>query len=130
MNNLATIIKLLQIEHIIIIDLSYQDLNGMLIPREVLLNDTTYDKIKMNIPLLKQFFSSSTMTSLQSDADTNQKWPLLNLIRQILRTYDYKLLPNRLCDGRSSDGKKKYKRIFIIEKMKLSAATQNEIKYT
>ena len=85
----------------------------------------------MNIPLLKQFFSSSTMTSLQSDADTNQKWPLLNLIRQILRTYDYKLVPKRLCDGRSSDGKKKYKRIFIIEKMKLSAAeTQNEIKYT
>ena len=108
MNNLATIIKLLQIEHI----LSNHDVNGLLIPREVLLDDTTYDKIKINIPLLKQFFSSSDMTSLQSHADTQQRWPLLNLIRQILRAYNYKLVPKRLCNGYSSDGKKKYKRIY------------------
>ena len=79
-----------------------------------------YDKIKMNIPLLKQFFSSSTMTSLQSDADTHQKWPLLNLIRQLLRAYNYKLVPKRICDGRTNDGKKKYKRMFIVEKMKIN----------
>jgi len=126
MNNLATIIKLLQIEHI----LPNHDVNGLLIPREVLLDDTTYDKIKINIPLLKQFFSSSDMTSLQSHADTQQRWPLLNLIRQILRAYNYKLVPKRLCNGYSSDGKKKYKRMFIIEKMKLGEAEQNEIKYT
>ena len=110
------IIQLLTLEHIIPIEL--QALNGLMIQREKLLDDITYDKIKMNIPKLKQFFSSSYMTALQSHADTHQKWPLLNLIRQLLRYYDYKLVPKRICDGYTSDGKKKYKRMFIVEKMK------------
>ena len=110
------IIQLLTLEHIIPIEL--QALNGLMIQREKLLDDITYDKIKMNIPKLKQFFSSSYMTALQSHADTHQKWPLLNLIRQLLRYYDYKLEPKRICDGYTSDGKKKYKRMFIVEKMK------------
>ena len=110
------IIQLLTLEHILPTNLSA--LNGLMIPREQLLDDVTYDKIKSNISKLKQFFSSSYMTALQSQADTQQKWPLLNLIRQLLRTYDYKLIPKRLCDGYTSDGKKKYKRMFIVEKMK------------
>lgn len=114
------IIQLLSLEHILSID----TLNGLLIPREQLLDDGIYDKIKNNIPKLKQFFSSSYMTALQSHADTQQKWPLLNLIRQLLRSYDYKLLPKRLCDGYTSDGKKKYKRVFIIEKMKTNINIQ------
>lgn len=118
-DKINNIIKLLNIEHIINIH-QQQNLNGLLIPREILLDDAMYDKIKMNIPLLKQFFSSSTMTSLQSDADTHQKWPLLNLIRQLLRAYNYKLVPKRICDGRTNDGKKKYKRMFIVEKMKIN----------
>jgi hypothetical protein len=114
------IIQLLSLEHILSID----TLNGLLIPREQLLDDSIYDKIKNNIPKLKQFFSSSYMTALQSHADTQQKWPLLNLIRQLLRSYDYKLLPKRLCDGYTSDGKKKYKRVFTIEKMKTNINIQ------
>jgi hypothetical protein len=114
------IIQLLSLEHILSID----TLNGLLIPREQLLDDSIYDKIKNNIPKLKQFYSSSYMTALQSHADTQQKWPLLNLIRQLLRSYDYKLLPKRLCDGYTSDGKKKYKRVFTIEKMKTNINIQ------
>ena len=113
---LSSIIKLLQLENIIV---SSPDINGMLIPRELLLDDVRYDKIKIKIPELKQFFSSSYMTALQSDADTHQRWPLLNLVRQILRIYHYKLIPKRMSNGYTIDGKKKYKRMFIIEKMKL-----------
>jgi hypothetical protein len=115
---LTKIIYLLKIEHII--DTYANDINGMLIPREFLLDDITYDKIKKNIPSIKQYFSSSYMTSLQSHADARQRWPLLNLIRQILRSSNYKLIPKRICDGYSVDGKKKYKRMFIIEKMKIT----------
>ena len=64
---------------------------------------------------LKQFFSSSYMTALQSTADSHQRWPLLNLVRQLLCAFNYKLIPKRVCDGYTSDGKKKYKRMFIIE---------------
>ena len=113
---LTTIIKLLDLESIININISdKQSLHGLLIPREQLIDDTKYENIKINIPKLKQFFSSSYMTALQSTADSHQRWPLLNLVRQLLCAFNYKLIPKRICDGYTSDGKKKYKRMFIIE---------------
>jgi hypothetical protein len=64
-------------------------------------------------------FSSSSLTSLQKDAKTKQKWPLLNLVRQILRTNDYAMEPKRKSNGYDDDGKKKYLRFFIIHKKKV-----------
>jgi len=85
-----------------------------LIPREILLSDFIYETIKQNIPDLKQHYSSSFMTSLQKNADKSQKWPLLNLTRQILNTYGYKMEPIRKADGYTLDGVKKYKRYFLV----------------
>jgi len=93
------------------------DLDGLLIPREQFLCEAKYEKLKNIIPELKKKFSSSFMTSLQKKAETKQKWPLINLIRQILLVYNFLLTPIRKCDGYTSDGVKKYKRFFkIIQK--------------
>lgn len=92
----------------------FEDLIGMLIPRETLLSDEKYDEIKHLIPDLKKNYSSSFMTSLQKNADKSQKWPLLNLIRQILHVYGYKMEPIRKSDGYTLEGVKKYKRYFLI----------------
>ena len=46
-----------------------------------------------------------------------QRWPLINLIRQILRKYNYQLVPKRVCDGYTKDGIKKYKRFFEVKKI-------------
>ena len=92
------------------------DLNGLFIPREMLLSDNKYDEIKKLIPDLKKNYSSSLMTSLQKTAEKSQKWPLLNLVRQILNTYNYKMEPVRKADGYTFDGIKKYKRFFLIKK--------------
>jgi hypothetical protein len=100
------------------------ELDGMMLYRNTLLSDEKYEEVKKKIPELKTLFSSSYMTSLQSNAEQEQRWPLLNLVRQVLRTCNYKLVPKRLSDGYSAEGRKKYKRIFIIEKMKLGT---NEI---
>ena len=97
-------------------DLTY--LEGMQIPREVLLSEDRYKAVQETIPMLKTMFSSSYLTSLQSPAADTQKWPLLNLVRQILKSYGFLLTPKRLCDGYTKDKKKKYKRTFVIEKMK------------
>lgn len=51
---------------------------------------------------------------MQKDADKSQRWPLINIVRQILHKYNYKLEPIRVCDGYAKDGKKKYKRLFQI----------------
>ena len=95
------------------------ELDGMIIYRNTLLSNEKYEEVKKKIPELKTLFSSSYMTSLQSNAEQDQRWPLLNLVRQVLRTCNYKLVPKRLSDGYTAEGKKKYKRIFIIEKMKV-----------
>jgi hypothetical protein len=100
------------------------ELNGLTISRETLLSDNKYDEIKYLIPDLKKNYSSSFMTSLQKNADKSQKWPLLNLIRQILHVYGYKMEPIRKSDGYTLEGVKKYKRYFLIHKKN----SNNEIK--
>jgi len=93
-----------------------EQLNGMIINRDELLLIDKYTVVKTFIPQLKKEFSSSFMTGLHETAEEKQKWPLLNLIRQILNIYNYKMTPKRLSNGYTSDGKKKYIRTFIIEK--------------
>jgi hypothetical protein len=95
----------------------------MLLPREIFIDELSssspssiYDSIKSNIPELKTIFSSSSLTSLQKQAGTNQKWPLLNLVRQILNVYGFQMKPIRKSDGYTVDGVKKFKRYFFITK--------------
>ena len=94
---------------------SVDDLNNFFLPREQLLSDLKYEEIKILIPDLKKKFSSSFMTSLQKNAEKQQKWPLLNLVRQILSIYKYQMEPIRKSDGYTPDGVKKYKRFFQIK---------------
>ena len=88
----------------------------MILPREQLISQIKYEEVKKYIPELKKIFSSSFMTSLHENAKDSQKWPLLNLVRQILCIYNYRLEPIRKCDGYTSEGIKKYKRFFKIIK--------------
>ena len=95
---------------------SSNEIQEQMIPREILLSDFKYDSIKLYIPDLKKNYSSSFMTSLQKNADKSQKWPLLNLTRQLLSIYGYKMEPIRKADGYTLEGIKKYKRFFLITK--------------
>ena len=106
-----TILKIIGIEFNEI-----SDLNGLSILRDQLLSDNKYDEVKKLLPELKKTYSSSLMTSLQKNADKSQKWPLLNLVRQILSTHNYKMEPIRKSDGYTLEGVKKYKRYFLIKK--------------
>lgn len=96
----------------------FNHLDGMLIPREMLIDQKKYENVKEHVSKLKQVFSSSALTSLQKDAKTKQKWPLLNLVRQILKVNNYRMKPIRKSDGKTKLGKKKYLRFFLIEKLK------------
>ena len=101
-------------------------LDGALIPREMLISVSLYDKIQEKIPDLKKKFSSSYMTSLHKGAKDQQKWPLLNLIRQILHTYHYQMKPIRKSDGYTPQGVKKYRRYFLISKNVDPVVTQSQ----
>ena len=93
------------------------ELHGMIIPREIFIDISLYNSIKEYIPKLKQIFTSSSLTGLQSTAEQTQRWPLLNLVRQILKSCNFNLLPKRISAGYTKDGKKIFKRMFIIEKI-------------
>ena len=83
------------------------DLEGVVIERDSLLCHDKYKEIQNYIPSLKIFFSSSTLTSLQSNACNNQKWPVINIVRQLLKNINFKLTPIRKCDGYTINSKKK-----------------------
>lgn len=104
------------------------DIDGLITPRDTLLSDMKYDEIKKLIPNLKRHYSSSLMTSLQKNADKTQRWPLLNLVRQILHVYHYKMEPIRKADGYTLEGVKKYKRYFQIHKPSSCAIGDENIK--
>ena len=95
-----------------------EDLEGLLICREILLHDQTYLNVQDDIPAIKKYFSSSSMTCLQETAYITQKWPLLNLVRQILKANNFVMTPIRKSAGYDKDKKKIFKRYFKIEKMK------------
>jgi len=95
---------------------SDENLEEILILRDTLLSDDLYKECEKDILELKKILSSTSLTSLQKDAVKNQKWPLLNLVRQILNVYGCKMTPIRKSDGYAAGGVKKFKRYFRIDK--------------
>jgi hypothetical protein len=94
----------------------FNTLNGATIPRDILLKNEKLESMEDDIERLKSIFSSSYMTCLHKNASTKQKNPLLNLVRQILRSLGYKMDPFKKANGYTKDGKKIFTRYFRIEK--------------
>ena len=94
-------------------------LDGHMLPREMMLSNSVYEKVKEDIVELRKKYSSSSLTALQKTAEKDQKWPLLNLVRQVLKIHNYIMKPIRKSDGYTKEGKKKYKRFFQIKKVKV-----------
>ena len=94
-----------------------EELPGMIIYRNDLLSKEKYESLKEKIAELKKTFSSSSMTSIQKNAEEHQRWPLLNLVRQILLRYQIHLEPKRKSAGYTKEGKKIYIRYYEMLKI-------------
>ena len=105
----------------------YKMLDGMLIPRDTLLSQEKYENIKEDLTKIKKMYSSGALTDLQKSAEKKQKWPLLNLVRQILKSNNYNMDPIRKSNGYTKEGKKKYLRFFIIKKIKSTKEVEVEV---
>lgn len=95
-----------------------EELDGAIIERDGLLSEETYKSILPKIVELKRVFSSSSHTGLHSSAHIKQRWPLINIVRQVLRSCKYEMEPKRLSNGYTKDGIKLYRRVFIIRCIK------------
>ena len=118
------------VEILNIVGIDFQKLNDnsdqLIIYRGTLIDPEKYKVAKEKIDDLKKFFSSSFLTSLQENAHKKQKWPLLNLVRQLLKTNMYEMKPIRKSDGYTKDGKKKYIRFFLIQKVNSTTTEVSE----
>jgi len=85
---------------------------SIIILRDSLLNDQIYESIKPFLLDLKHIIGSTKHTCLHKDAENSQRWPLINLVRQILHYYGFKMEPFRKCV--SKNGIKTYTRYFRI----------------
>ena len=93
------------------------DLDGYLLERNTLVyKDISKYNEEIN-EIRKKFFKNAHLTSLKEKKSKDEKWPLLNLTRQILKMRGYKMQPIRKANGYSKDGTKLYKRLFKIQKM-------------
>jgi len=90
--------------------------DGLIIERDMLLSKEKYDCLKPHIVELKKTFSSKCMTSMHASAECNQRWPCLNLVRQVLKRMGYNIEPKRRCAGRDVNGKKIFERFFRLSK--------------
>ena len=90
--------------------------DGIIIPRDILLSPEKYEQLKPHISNLKKIFSSKCMTSMHACAEYTQKWPCLNLVRQVLKRMGYDIKPERRCAGRDEAGKKLFERFFRVHK--------------
>ena len=95
------------------------DMDGILLERDIFMNLETYERIKLRIVDLKKYFSSSLLTSLQENGPVKQKFPLINIIRQLLKIRHYQMEPIRKANGYEKSGKRQklYKRYFLIKKI-------------
>ena len=96
-------------------------IDGLAIPREVLLQEDRYKNACTHIEKLKEIYSSSYMTSLQKTAKSTQAWPLINIVRQVLKSCGYSMVPKRISNGYTKSRKKLYRRVFVISKPSLIA---------
>lgn len=87
--------------------------------RDTLLNLNIYKNIQADIPELKKYLSSSMFTSVQKNANNQQKFPLINLVRQILKRMGYDLTPKRICNGYDENGKKNIKDYLVFKQLNL-----------
>ena len=90
--------------------------DGLIIERDMLLSKKKYEGLKPHIVELKKTFSSKCMTSMHASAECNQRWPCLNLVRQVLKRMGYNIEPERRCAGRDETGKKIFERFFRLSK--------------
>jgi len=66
-------------------------------------------------PRLKKCYPSDKLTSLHYNATSKQKFPGVNILRQILRVQGYKMFPVVRCMGYNQK-KKMIKRSYLISK--------------
>jgi hypothetical protein len=106
---------LFELLHIIGLPISdTTELNGLYVKRETLLQPHVIQKFMAKLPLLRSYYSSHTLTALHANSVTKQKNPAICLLRQILHTHGYCMMPTQTSNG-YYNGRKQFRRSYDIK---------------
>ena len=93
------------------------ELTNLTIQRDILLHKNTKQKFLDLIPEFKLVYKSSYLNCLHDNSIYKQKFPAINIMRQVLKCNYLSLTPKIVSNGYEKvTGKKKVSRIFTIEK--------------
>ena len=97
---------------------TYHDLMEMRIDHHYLRQPKFKEKMYDMIPKLKKKYKSHTLTCLHNNSLDKQKFPTINMIRQILKCNKLKLTPQVICKGYNKvNNQKIIERYYIIKKI-------------
>ena len=92
-------------------------MNSLTIQRDLLKGKKATKEILDLIPELREVYNSAYLTCLHDNSIYKQKYPVINLVRQILKCNYLLLTPKVISNGYEKvSGKKLVTRIFVIEK--------------
>lgn len=118
--NIMTPFTLLQ-ELFKLLNINFNDIDELInieFPRDILLTHEIESKFNSyKTKLKKGGYKSDKLTSLHNNSMTTQKFPAINMLRQILKCNGLWLKPKVICQGYSASGIKLIKRNFIIQKI-------------
>jgi hypothetical protein len=95
---------------------SFDDLNNLTFDRSILTNPEINNKYLEFRETMKGTFHSSYLTCLHNNSHLKQKYPAINMLRQVLKCLGYNLKPKVINLGYNKQtGCKIIKRTFIIQ---------------
>ena len=93
------------------------DIENLSLDHSQLRSKEIKDKFYKLIPEMKELYDSHLLTCLHSNSNKKQKFPAVNMIRQILKYNGYKLTPKIISKGYNPFTKHKIiERFYIINK--------------
>ena len=95
-----------------------EDLLNLSLNHKYLRNEEFKSEIIDLIPKLKKKYKSHNLTCLHSNSLEKQKFPVINMIRQILKCNKLRLEPYTICKGYNKATKnKEFERYYIIKEI-------------
>ena len=99
-------------------NLENKEISEIIIEQEQLKQREIILKFRELIPKLKKYYNSEMLNCLHKNSLSKQKFPAVNMLRQILKCNNYKLKPFIVCNGYDkSNGKKIIVRKYSIIKI-------------
>ena len=97
-----------------------EDLVNMTLNQKYLCSEKFKENIITMIPKLKHKYKSHKLTCLHNNSLDKQKFPTINMIRQILKCNNLKLEPYVVCNGYEKNTNHKiFERYFLIKNLEI-----------